>query len=465
MLTYDLLLGGMLLLAGLFQIGGKGKNRKRELTFLLIVFVILGVTSAIRYSTGIDYSYTYAPGYEQVLQNPDISLFGHHYEPGYMLLQKIVAFFSSNYQMIFVVTSLLIIGLFCICYAKYSSNVYLSVMLFLLLSEYYCTMNFIRQSIAGIIALFALEFLKKKKFLPYLMIILVASTFHKSALILIPFFFINLIPLNKWVLAVYSAVTALIYFNTDKIMGLVTQYWYKGYHMESVHVQSTFEWPFALAMFVQFLIIFLGSARLRKKDKSNYVYVNYAFFAFFFTLMGTRHSILDRFSIYFEFAFPLSIPLLYTCLRESFTSWWALNGRGEGEKQEKKSSWLAAGLLTVIFCGGFAIHQYALMMDHHGVIPYRTVLNQPFYQEYLQQLKQDEQEFEEQILTEEQEPVEQPIDEPIDDEPIEEPSIQQDEQSSSEKQEQQNSSDTSSQVTEDIPSEIPEGMPVEVFLE
>lgn len=104
-----------------------------------------------------------------------------------MLLQKIVAFFSSNYQMIFVVTSLLIIGLFCICYAKYSSNVYLSVMLFLLLSEYYCTMNFIRQSIAGIIALFALEFLKKKKFLPYLMIILVASTFHKSALILIPF--------------------------------------------------------------------------------------------------------------------------------------------------------------------------------------------------------------------------------------------------------------------------------------
>lgn len=122
----------------------------------------------------------------------------------------------------------------------------------------------------------------------------------------------------------------------------------------------------------------LGSARLRKKDKSNYVYVNYAFFAFFFTLMGTRHSILDRFSIYFEFAFPLSIPLLYTCLRESFTSWWALNGRGEGEKQKKKSAWFAAGLLTVIFCGGFAIHQYALMMDHHGVIPYRTVLNQPF---------------------------------------------------------------------------------------
>ena len=230
--------------------------------------------------------------------------------------------------------------------------------------------------------------------------------------------------------------------------------------MESVHVQSTFEWPFALAMFVQFLIVFLGSARLRKKDKSNYVYVNYAFFAFFFTLMGTKHSILDRFSIYFEFAFPLSIPLLYTCLRESFTSWWALNGRGEGEKQEKKSAWLAAGLLTVIFCGGFAIHQYALMMDHHGVIPYRTVLNQPFYQEYLQQLKQDEQEFEEQILTEEQEPVEQPIDEPI-----KEPSIQQDEQSLSEKQEQQNSSDTSSQVTEEIPSEIPEGMPVEVFLE
>ena len=355
MLTYYILLGVLAVLACLFQIGGK--NRKKDLIFLLIVFVILATTSALRYSTGYDYSYAYAPGFEEVLNNPDISLFGHHYEPGYMLLEKIVAFFSSNYQMIFVVTSVLIIGLFCINYAKYSSNVYLSVILFILLSEYYCSMNFIRQTIAGVIALFAIPFLKKKKFLPYLLIVLVASTFHKSALILIPFFFINLIPLTKIVFVIYCAVTAVLYFNTERIMNFVTQYWYQGYHLDNVHVQATFEWPFAVAMLIEFLIVFLGASKLMKKDKSNYVYVNYAFFAFFFTLMGTRHSILDRLSVYFEFAFPLSIPLLYTCLKESFPSWWSLFDKHPEEKENRKNAAVTAVFLAFVVCGGLAIHQ------------------------------------------------------------------------------------------------------------
>ena len=438
MLTYYILLGVLAVLACLFQIGGK--NRKKDLIFLLIVFVILATTSALRYSTGYDYSYTYAPGFEEVLSNPDISLFGHHYEPGYRLLEKMVAFFSSNYQMIFLVTSVLIIGLFCINYAKYSSNVYLSVILFVLLSEYYCSMNFIRQTIAGVIALFAIPFLKKKKFLPYLLIVLVASTFHKSALILIPFFFINLIPLTKIVFVIYCAVTAVLYFNTERIMNFVTQYWYQGYHLDNVHVQATFEWPFAVAMLIEFLIVFLGASKLTKKDKSNYVYVNYAFFAFFFTLMGTRHSILDRLSVYFEFAFPLSIPLLYTYLKESLPSWWSLFDRHPEEKENRKNAAVTAGFLAFVLCGGLAIHQYALTMDHHGVVPYRCILNQPFYQEYLENLDNPQ-----------EEPVE-PAEEaaPIIEEPVDTPPPA-----------------TSTQPEMPAPqeeNELPEGMPVEVPL-
>ena len=444
MLTYYILLGVLAILACLFQIGGK--NRKKDLIFLLIVFVILAITSALRYSTGYDYSYTYAPGFEEVLNNPDISLFGHHYEPGYMLLEKIVAFFSSNYQMIFVVTSVLIIGLFCINYAKYSSNVYLSVILFILLSEYYCSMNFIRQTIAGVIALFAIPFLKKKKFLPYLLIVLVASTFHKSALILIPFFFINLIPLTKIVFAIYCAVTAVLYFNTEHIINFVTQYWYQGYQLESVHVQATFEWPFAVAMLIEFLIVFLGASKLTKKDKSNYVYVNYAFFAFFFFFIGTRHSILDRLSVYFEFAFPLSIPLFYTCLKESFPSWWSLFDKHPEEKENRKNAAVTAGFLAFVLCGGLAIHQYALTMDHHGVVPYRCILNQPFYQEYLENLENSQEEPAEPV--EEEEPV---IEEPVDPPPP-----------ATSTQPEMPAPQEENELPEQ--NDVPEGMPVEVPL-
>ena len=238
--------------------------------------------------------------------------------------------------------------------------------------------------------------------------------------------------------------TSLSDFTND--MNFVTQYWYQGYHLDNVHVQATFEWPFAVAMLIEFLIVFLGASKLMKKDKSNYVYVNYAFFAFFFTLMGTRHSILDRLSVYFEFAFPLSIPLLYTCLKESFPSWWSLFDKHPEEKENRKNAAVTAVFLAFVLCGGLAIHQYALTMDHHGVVPYRCILNQPFYQEYLENLENPQ--------DEPAEPAEEAV--PIIEEPVDTPPPE-----------------TSTQLEMPTPQEenklpeqtdIPEGMPVEVPL-
>lgn len=381
MTAYYIMLSGLSLCGAFLCI--RNRNRLKDGIFLLISFLVLGTMSAIRYDVGIDYSYIYSPFYEKFMADPTANT---RMEPGFELLCRMILRFTQNYQILFVVTSILIVALVMIYYWLHSPNPLISVFLFIALSQYYCSMDFLRQMIAAAITMYAFPLLKKRNALSiagYFAIVLLAASFHKSALILIPFFFIDLIPINKYVLAAYAVVTVAIYFNTQRIVDFVTQYWYSSYR-DSIHMKVAFEPPFTIAVAVVFLIIFLGSKKLIELDKRNYLYINYAFFTMFFVLMGMRHSILDRLCMYFELLSPIAIAIIVHQLSEKL-------------KDEKPTEYIKryankyaatlAILLFVIFGGGLAIHQCALTMDHHGVVPYKIIFNQPFYKPYVDSLK------------------------------------------------------------------------------
>ena len=381
MSTYYIMLSGLGVCGACLCV--KNRSRLKDGIFLLISFVVLAGLSAIRYDVGIDYSYIYSPIYERILADPAGPYFtAHRWEPGFKLLIKLLMMVTQNYHALFVVTSILIIGLVMLFYWLHSPNPFISVFLFVALSQFYCSMDFIRQMLAAAIAMYTFPLLKKRTTMNiagYFALVLLAASFHKSALILIPFFFINLIPVNKITLAIYIVITGIIYFNTNRIVDFVTQYWYTSYR-DSIHMKVAFTPPFTIAVAVVFLAIFLGSAILRKRDNSNYLYVNYAFFTMFFVLMGTRHSILDRLCMHFELLAPVAIAIIVHELLEKY----------KAEKTTPMSNQYTlalAALLVAIFGGGPAIHHYALTMDHHGVVPYKIIFNQPFYAEYVDSLK------------------------------------------------------------------------------
>lgn len=422
------------------------KDAKRRAIFLGIAFIILAGLSAVRYSVGYDYSYGYAPHYQLVLDNPQWSIKDIHFEPAYGLLEKATSLLSQNYQMIFVTSSILMIALIMFYYYKASPNATISVFLFLGLCQYYCSLNLIRNTLAAIICMFAFPFLKKKKIIPYILIVLVAATFHKSALLMIAFYFINLIPIKKYTLLVYSVITAFIYLNLEKIMLFVTQYWYSGYRPKDGAPLEIFEWPFTIFEFLMFLIVLLFSKRLEKKDATNSVYVNYAFFSLFFTLMGTKYFILDRFGLYFVLAYPISFAIILMSLREEWVGWKQLR-----DVTLKKIAYPI--MLFTILIGTLAYHSYSLSLDHHGVVPYMFIFDQPFYTIYLDELEDDKSEAtENSVVNTEEETIEEPIDEPND------PAM-----SSSSDTELSEESNSESMVQS--PEDLPDGAPVLVDME
>jgi transmembrane protein EpsG len=76
-------------------------------------------------------------------------------------------------------------------YRKYSTHYVLSIFLFIASTDYISWMfNGLRQFMAVTIILFAVPFMLEKKYVQAILIILLASTMHQSALIMIPFVFI-----------------------------------------------------------------------------------------------------------------------------------------------------------------------------------------------------------------------------------------------------------------------------------
>jgi hypothetical protein len=237
-------------------------------------------------------------------------------------------------------------------------------------------MNFIRQTLAAVICLFAIPMLQRRKFWRYCAIVLIASLFHSSALIMLAFYFVNLIPVSLSLLLIYIPVAVIFYLSSSGLIELVTQFIYRHYDENYPAVAQGFPLTALAVLIFLFLFLFFNRKALTKRDAKNYVYLNYAFFAMLFMFLGTRHSILNRFALFFELAAPLGFAAV---LSERLKDWSSVRKLLESLKSKvpdvRRAAVLCAACLIAAFGGGTVINYYILARDGHGVIPYRSVFD------------------------------------------------------------------------------------------
>lgn len=163
------------------------KHKFAGIFFMLIAMLILILVSGLR--SGIGDTYMYRHLYD--LATPSYSANGA-YETGFVIFIKMLRSISDDSQLMIIVTSI-IINVFNIrTIYKYSKDSYFELGMFMYITSgyYTVTMNGIRQSLAASIIFAATTFIINGKFKTYLVIILLMSTIHTSALIMIPIYFI-----------------------------------------------------------------------------------------------------------------------------------------------------------------------------------------------------------------------------------------------------------------------------------
>lgn len=160
---------------------------KRKSVF--VTLIILVAFSAVRnYTVGSDspaYTYPFRQNIDPNTLNYDIRL-----ELGYQYLQRQILSFTHEYYIFFAVMTLIATLPILLTIKNKSINFKLSLFIYLTFGFYFNIFNPERQSIAMAISFYALPYLFDKKIVKFTLLIILASTFHISAWIMIPIYFV-----------------------------------------------------------------------------------------------------------------------------------------------------------------------------------------------------------------------------------------------------------------------------------
>ena len=156
--------------------------RKNKRLMYIVIFIWLFMLGALKgEGVGADY-YSYKSFFEIFSRAEWFSSYAD-VERGYILLNKIISIFTNNYQWLLAVCSFLsIIGV--IHFIKRNASFpIISIWLYISMGFYQSTFTRLRQAIAISIVLIAYKYAQEKKFWKFIFLIILASLFHRTALI------------------------------------------------------------------------------------------------------------------------------------------------------------------------------------------------------------------------------------------------------------------------------------------
>lgn len=168
-----------------FSLSNRRKHTKGSvLLWMLLVISPVVVLATVRYRVGTDWI-TYLNIYQHFksVKLSIINIGGGRIEPGYQLLMFVTSlFFKSDYS-IFFSTSLLILSLvFLFCYKNSNSSAIVFTLFLFYVLYFNMFLNLMRQVIAAVILLLGFRYLEEKRYTKFVVIVILAMTFHESAI-------------------------------------------------------------------------------------------------------------------------------------------------------------------------------------------------------------------------------------------------------------------------------------------
>lgn len=176
-------------------------NRDRVLFFSLVILaVFVGISDMLG---GYD-RYIYSELFDGIA---NITNEGGNYkysaiyelypsEVGYIGSNIFLSFITSNRYVFILLYTFIIYFLYYLSLKEYSTNYFFAMMLFMGLMFFF-TFTYLRQMVGVGIAWFAIRYVYKKEMYKFIICVLVAASFHNSAIILFPLYFLPIKRFNQ----------------------------------------------------------------------------------------------------------------------------------------------------------------------------------------------------------------------------------------------------------------------------
>lgn len=208
------------------SIGGRQEERWHWFTAILLVTpYVLWAGSRTNFIDTITYINGFNRAPSSLSQIPAY-LASYDKDQGFSVLIILLKSLGvQNYHTYF--TIIAVFQMVCLVYTlrKYSDNLWISLFLFVASTDYYSWMhNGIRQFIAVCMTFAAFDMLVRRQYIRFSLVVLLASTIHGSAVLMLPFAFVMIGPaMNRKTLLMIGGVTLMIPF-IDMLMPFVEDF-------------------------------------------------------------------------------------------------------------------------------------------------------------------------------------------------------------------------------------------------
>lgn len=263
----------------------------------IVVLLSLAIISGLRSNIGDTYFYMHS--YD--ITNFTWELIKNQKDIGFGLLQMVLKTYSSDPQILIFTTAVITNVLIIMVLYKYSRVFELSTYVYITGGLFLVTMNGIRQCLAAAIIFMATKYLIEGNWKKYILVILLASTFHESALILIPIYF--LVQYKAWskatLLLLMISILIVVGFNQFEslLFSAIQDTQYSEYQNFSEGGANILR---VIVYSIPLIIAFFGREKLREMNPKSDYFVNMSIIGLVFMIISTQNWIFARFSIYFE---------------------------------------------------------------------------------------------------------------------------------------------------------------------
>jgi transmembrane protein EpsG len=280
---------------------------------VFIAAAVLALVSGLRSNIGdtFFYMHSYTIGdfsWQAVATSDDIA---------FNLFQMLLKQLSDDPQILILTTGIITNLLIVLVMYNYTRLFELSVFLYITTGTYTISMNGIRQFMAAAIVFTATKFLLEGKWKSYITIIVLASFFHQSAIIMLPMYFI--VRRKAWTrtTAILLTLAVLIVMGFNEFSELLftvikdTQYGsYESFDEGGANVLRAIVW------IIPIIIAYFGRDKLRVLFPKADIIVNISLIGVILMIISTQNWIFARMAIYFNLYQLILIAWLIKVFRE-----------------------------------------------------------------------------------------------------------------------------------------------------
>lgn len=285
------------------SINSKKRSQGKINCWSVLIFLLLFFVAAFRGDFTTDYI-----GYEDIYRynvnrtlSDILSNWSNNYpETGFLVFQYIIKVIFNDKLFVFIFSSALIVYAYIKEINEYFPKHIIPLLLFVDIGTYYSSFNVTRQIMAAAIVALGLKYLYDNKLLQYILMVLIASTFHSSALVMIPMYFVLRAKWKKNIMWITSISVIAISALLPYILRWITQYAWEWYNVDSLLASGFNIKNLVGPLFLSCYPIASSLMRKNTKDFKENIWINGTYIYLALSILGMQVSLITRFASFFS---------------------------------------------------------------------------------------------------------------------------------------------------------------------